>query len=493
MSPSEGDRRPRVSRRRERGTATLEYTAAFAMAALLAVGAILALKQGQLDVVARDAICKVKVAITGGSCSSSGQPGRTGQPPFDPKPPQCKISSHSQEVNSEVKIWFIKIGDNAGFLETKYSDGSVTYTATDGGSLGAEGGVGAKFDVGKLKAGADVDFGGGLKFKYGSTWTFKNQAEADAMKKQLDDYLTQQEIITHDPEAAAGLAIYPGLKDPPKPPNQSVSTFTVEGSVDGSVGISLPWDNNSSGSSGSSRSSGSSGSGDQNGQGGLPNLKLAKIGLGIGGNIDWSQITNNDTGAITYTTNYQGYAKGDGTLGPLQGQVKGLLGSQLSITRDKSGKITNVTITSTTSGSVSGSINTGQKDLGGQAKNGGGQGNVHVTTTSLPVTDDNQRAQLEQWLQQGAIVTPEMITPTTAAANDPIQNLFYQRGQVSQVDYNQVTDTEGFAAEVKLGVEFGIDLSYTDDKTTAVNADYLGAPDNSGVRQPVNFPECLGK
>lgn len=457
------------------------------MAAVVAVGAMLSLQHGQFDVMAQQAICKVKNAINGGSCTPGTNPGTTnGQQPVDPKPTKCKISTHSEEVNSEIKIAFIKIGDNAGFVETKYSDGTVTYTATDGSSLGAEGGVGAKFDVGKLKAGAEVNFGGGLKFKYGSTWTFKNQAEADKMKSDLNDYLAQQEAMKYDPESSLGYAIT-GYKDPPKPPDQSVSTFTVEGNVTGSIGLSLPWDKDSSGSG----DSGDSGDGDSGGS--LPNVKLAKAGATIGGNVDWTLLTNNDTGDTTYTTNYQGYAQADGTLGPLQGQIKGLDGSSLAITRDKSGKITKITITSTTSGSLSGSINGGQKDLGGQAKTGAGTGNVHVTTTTVPINTDGQRSEISQWLSNGAIITPDMITPTRATPGDPIQNLFYQQGQISQVDYDQVTDTEGFAAEVKLGVEFGVDFSSTDDTSTAVNASYFGAPDDSGVRQPVPFPECLGK
>lgn len=458
------------------------------MAAIVAVGAILSLEQSQFDVMAQQAICKVKNAISGGACSTSGNPtGTTGQQPVDPKPTKCKISTHSQEVNSEIKIAFIKIGDNAGFIETKYSDGTVTYTATDGSSLGAEGGVGAKFDVGKLKAGAEVNFGGGLKFKYGDTWTFKNQAEADKMESDLQDYLAQQEELKWDPDAGLAIAIT-GEKDPPKPPDQSVSTFTVQGNVTGSIGLSLPWDKDSS----DSADSGDSGGDDSNG-GKLPNLKLAKAGATIGGNVDWTLLTNNDTGDTTYTTNYQGYAQADGTLGPLQGQIKGLDGSSLSITRNKAGQITSVTITSTTSGSLSGSINGGQKDLGGESKTGGSTGNVHVTTTKVPINTDAQRSEISQWLSYGAIITPDMITPTTATPGDPIQNLFYQQGQISQVDYDQVTDTEGFAAEVKLGVEFGVDFSYTDDTSTAVNASYFDAPDDSGVRRPVPFPECLGK
>ena len=44
-----------------------------------------------------------------------------------------------------------------------------------------------------------MDFGAGVKFDYGSTWTFNNADEAAAMRKQLDDYLVEQEILKHDP------------------------------------------------------------------------------------------------------------------------------------------------------------------------------------------------------------------------------------------------------------------------------------------------------
>ena len=45
---------------------------------------------------------------------------------LDPKPKKCKITEHSEKVNSEITIGFVKIGDRAGFCETRGSDGSVT-------------------------------------------------------------------------------------------------------------------------------------------------------------------------------------------------------------------------------------------------------------------------------------------------------------------------------------------------------------------------------
>ena len=81
-----------------------------------------------------------------------------------------------------VKIAFLEFGENAGFVETTYSDGTVTYTATDGASVGVTTGVGGKLELGELEAGAKVDFGAGFQVDYGSTWVFKDADEAKAMR-----------------------------------------------------------------------------------------------------------------------------------------------------------------------------------------------------------------------------------------------------------------------------------------------------------------------
>ena len=147
------------------GAATLEYAAAVALAALF-VGAIVVTFSGlRIEAIAERAICSVKAILGGSSCSASqgNQPPTT--PPLDPKPKKCKITEHSEKVNSEIKIAFIKIGENAGFIETTYSDGTVTYTATDGAEVGLTGGFGGKLDIGKLERGVKVDFGAGVSVR----------------------------------------------------------------------------------------------------------------------------------------------------------------------------------------------------------------------------------------------------------------------------------------------------------------------------------------
>ena len=67
----------------------------------------------------------------------------------------------------------------------------------------------------------------------------------------------------------------------------------------------------------------------------------------------------------------------------------------------------------------------------------------------------------------------------------------YTNATVSNVEYSNVSDKTGFAAEVKIGVAFGVDFSLETSETKAEAANYLGVPGSDGVRSPVDFPECV--
>jgi hypothetical protein len=473
----------RLARQGNRGAATLEYAAAFALVAIL-VGGTSASARANTPAygnIVQEAICKVATAVgMEGGCSGGTGPTDPNTPPtdpeFDPKPKKCKVSEHGEEVNSEIKIAFIKFGENAGFIERTFSDGTVTYTATDGASLGVTGGFGGKLDLGKVERGAQVDFGAGVKFDYGSTWTFKNAEEAAAMRKQLDDYLMEQEIIKRDPYYSIKF-LWSDPKEPPKPPSQSVSTIETTLDAEGKLGLSLPWDS------------------DPNADSGVPNLKLADFGLKFGTTGKWTQIKDNETGNTTYTTGGDVFGEANANLGPAGGQLKGILGSSIAITRDKDNNIVSVTMVTTREGKATSSVNVGQGDLGGKGSDSDSASSVTVTTANLPVTTPEQRALVNQWLAAQAAdpngyVSPETFFPDTFVEGDPFQNLMYTNATVSNVEYNNVSDKTGFAAEVKLGVAFGVDLSLETTDSRAVDATYLDVPGSDGTRAPVDFPEC---
>lgn len=482
---------PRVGgRRAEAGSATLEYVAALALLGLL-VGAM-TLSMVSAGSALRTKVCEVYAAATavgtgagGASCATTDpgqgeQPSDPARPPFDPKPPKCKVGEHGEKVSSEVKIAFVKLGENAGFVETTYSDGTVTYTATDGASVGVTGGVGAKLDIGKVERGAKVDFGADFKVDYGSTWLFKDADEAAEMREQLDDYLAEQEIIKRSPSYSIKF-LWSDPKEPPKPPQQTVSTIELGGSAEGKVGLSLPWKQDPKGSSG------------------VPNLTLADFGLKFGGSGKWTQITDNVAETKTYTTAGEGYGQVNGTVGPYAGELKGVLGSSMSVTRDKDNQVTKITLVTTREGKATTTVNFGQKDLGGKGSDAGSASDLTVSTATLDVKTPEQRALADAWLatqasDPNAFVTPETFYPGTLVQGDPFQNLMYTDATVSNVEYDNVSDKQGFAAEVKLGIALGVDFSLETTDSKAVAATYLGAPaDGGGTRAPVDFADCLAK
>ncbi len=466
---------------RAAGAATLEYVSAVAIAAMF-VGAIVVTSSGlRMEAIAERAICSVKAILGGSGCSATDGSQPPANPPLDPKPKRCKITEHSEKVNSEIKIAFINIGENAGFIEATYSDGTVTYTATDGAEVGVTGGLGGKLDIGKLERGAKVDFGAGLKFDYGSTWVFKNADEAKAMREQLDKYLMEQEMLRHDSSGgyAIGLLIK-GATDPPKPPRQQVSTFEVSVDVGAKVGLSLPWDP------------------DPNSESGIPNLTLAEAGLKFGGSGKWTQIVDTETGTTTWTTAGEVFGQINGQGGPLAGELRAVLGSSMSITRDKDDQITKVTLVTTREGKATGTVNSGQKDLGGNVSDSNSAAVVTVTTTTLEVTTDAQRDLVNAWLAAQAndpdgAVSAETYYPDRLVPGDAFQNMMYTNATVSNVEYSNVTDKQGFAAEVKIGVAFGIDLSLETTDSRATDATYLDVPGQQSTRLPVAFDDCIAK
>jgi hypothetical protein len=123
---------------------------------------------------------------------------------------------------------------------------------------------------------------------------------------------------------------------------------------------------------------------------------------------------------------------------------------------------------------------------------------VTVTTTTLQVATDAQRALVNAWLAAQAndpdgAVSPQTYYPDQLVPGDAFQNLLYTNATVSNVQYSNVTDKDGFAAEVKIGVAFGIDLSLETSDSKATDATYLDVPGHDGTRPRVAFEECLQK
>jgi len=201
------------------------------------------------------------------------------------------------------------------------------------------------------------------------------------------------------------------------------------------------------------------------------------------------------TGNTTYTTGGEEFNQASGNAGPIGGELKKILGSSIAITRDKDNNIVKVALVTTREGKATSSLNVGQGDLAGKVSDSDSESSVTVSTASLDVSTPEHRALVNQWLaaQQNdprGYISPETLFPDRLVPGDAFQNLMYANATVSNVQYDNVSDKTGFAAEVKVGVAFGIDLSLETTDSRAVDASYLDVPGSNGTRPPVDFPEC---
>ena len=165
------------------------------------------------------------------------------------------------------------------------------------------------------------------------------------MRQQLDRYRNEQTLKFNSPVYHLWTILHGGSK-PPRPPDQSVVTLDLGGYLDGKAGVKLPWQKDGP----------TVPSPPVPGVSGVTPPAPPQVGVKFALNDRWTMITDSTKQTKTYTTTGEGYGQINGTVGPLKGEYKGLLGSSMSVTRDKDNQVTNVTLVSTTEnkGTVSG-------------------------------------------------------------------------------------------------------------------------------------------
>ena len=488
---------PTTRRRREAGATGLEYGAMIAVAALVVAMIAFAVSPAGSDV--RGHVCKAVADVfnTDAACGDGGGE-EEALPPEEPnfEPEKCKIHETGDKYSSVIKIGFIEIGENAGFVVTEYSDGTVTMTATNGSEIGATGGFGADAAWGAVEAGASVDFGGGVKFDYGSTWQFTDMDQATQFRDQLDDYLMDQWSMTHPVCTMGGCFPRPltGAKPPPVP-STTFGGIAITGDVTAELGISATT-----------------------GTAPLTQAQMTTQGVvgQIGGDAHWTVTNDNGNTADdpsddtrTYVTDMQLNGDLTGQIGLATGGTGGMVGMSYSITKDAEGNIIQVQIVSTSEvtsqsgGDVGGEVSQGggkDKDTAGGGITGGTtEGDVVVTETTLQIDPDDTASQqiVQDWMggdgdfAYPGLINLNMVNPAQADPSDPFAMLLHNNATSSSVAYDHVTDAQGFALNVKFGLAFGADFTMQSDETTATEATYLGAPQPDGTRPILDFSECV--
>ena len=486
-----------TARRRERGATAAEYVGIILLVGVVVAALALVVSSSSVTPQIQRAWCLITGAA-GASCGDgSTQAGdEDGLTDEDFEPDKCRISETGDKYSSVIKIGFIKIGENAGFVVTEYSDGTVTMMATNGSELGVTGGFGADAAWGQLEAGAKVDFGGGLKFDYGSTWSFESKDQADSFRQQLDDYLFDQWSMTH-PVCGMGVCMPRPIKgvEPPPVPSTTFGGIAVTGEVNAQLGISATT-----------------------GTAPLTQAQMTEQNVSgvLTADSKWT-LTNDNKGTPddarddtrTYVTAMTLNPKLTAQIGLATGGFGSMVGMSLSITKDADGKITQVKIVSTSEvtdssgGKGGGTVTNGSGDTktsgGGSISGGTTNGDVVVTENVLDLDPADAATQqvVTDWLggtgnyEWPGLVSLNAVDPSVADPSDPFAMLMHTEATSSSVAYDKVTDVQGFALNVKFGLAFGADFTMESSQTSATEAAYLGAPKPDGTRPAVPYEACV--
>jgi hypothetical protein len=484
-----------ASRRRsaaEDGAGAVEHVGVLVLVAALVAGLFVVALPDRVGEWARFAVCRL--FTVGGDCEQpvvvAPRPG-----PDDAAylPDACLLSEHGQHVSSQVKIAFFTFGQDYGFIEQEFADGSVRVTVVDGATIGLLKETGTNIiDLGKLgtdeAAGTEVKLDATLSFGYGDTWVFDSRQQADEMRAQLDEYLIQQVMRRNASMSGGGalgteLAIWiMGRAEPPKDPSITFSRVGISGSATGSAGLQSPLGTDADGG---------------------PTYLDPNVGFQLALDASYDVLIANDrdagTTSYTYTLSGHGRASVDVVVG--QGSLDGTTTGSVKVTRDTAtGDVVALELVTTREGGFDAGLTaTSPVDVAVSPSAGGtrGESTATVTTVRLDVTTAEERELVDGWLSgtNEQIVVPGRLTyssmvPTERASGDPFQNLLFERARVSQIQYDNVTDVRRFGLDLNAGYKFGFEVKLTDTSSHARDPHYLSAPRHDGTRSLLVDETC---
>ncbi|MFD9502057.1 hypothetical protein [Streptomyces sp. NPDC060035] len=478
---------------RDGGATATEYLGVIVLVVALISALAMAGIGGRIGEGIRCAISSLTGA--GAGCTTGGNGTAKPKTDADYEPKLCQISNVSDTAGGKVKIGWFEWGEEYGFQQkvaqantdvnedgkVDENDKLVYMTFTDAASAGVNASTpGVKLgSLGK----ADVDIGGGIKITNGDTWVFKSEADAQKMRDDIEEMKMWETSMTHSGGYGGGW--YSGMKWAEKKEDiekkigdKKISYSTIGLNVYADGGLSIK-------------------AGDD-----------TKLGAKLGGKAKFSPdvtITKDDVNgneSYTYTAKLELEGKVGGTAGPLGGTAgaKNTNTGAITVTRDqKTGKIVRIDMTKTvekTSTSDKGEAggDNGQKDKDkrggkGSVTDSSGETGIEVQTNSIVFgkeTDkatEDKRALAEQWLDgNGNNTAPfeymfgDKSLQKKPAGNDPFEQMMFQDGLSSTMQYHGETDAQEFGFEVSLGMSLGFSISDEHKKETLTDAQFLGAP-----------------
>ena len=463
-----GRRRRHLS---ESGQTTAEYLGVLVLVLAVVVALFLTGIPGTVSGGLQAAICR----ILGQSCPAQQSAPRS----FEPPP--CEKASRRTDDNGSVRVAFVKLGRDYSFARSEAADGETKITFIDGSEVALVAGAGGKL---RLQAGGRT-YGGrlaadgelGINAKGGDTWVFDSPEEAD----EFEDWLRREK---NEDRIGGLIPIYAGV-------NWAVEGITGEDDLP-EPRITFVQVGGGAEVTGSAQLGGAGASATAS--------AAALVGVEYDRetkqSTDYIQVDFGIDGNLTYV------AAGLGGGWEGSGVVK--------VTRDRDGEIVKVEIVDTSTVSVDGLLDIDTDNLtlaqlmdklkrdakvagGGSASATG----TIVSTTTLDVTSDRDRAIVDDWVDgfdeikaAGERAIDGGLPDDQRDALSPFGRLLYDQATVSVVEYDGDRSGLSLEAEIALGAKLGIDIGSTEESATAVNAWYLAGPEG-GRRVLVPFTACL--
>ena len=314
----------------ERGAASMEYVAMLLVAALFAGAVAVSIKPEWV----RYKVCQALVAISGeGSCSAPARP------PAQTPPKVCTINSStdSTTIHGGVKAAWFKADLEAGYgyryIELSDDTVNVELYYDVKGDAGASAGLG-----GNGKVGADISVTGSGKHQKGEIFHYDSLSAAQADQSRLKQYAEDKALSNFN------IGSEPKLEGARPTATSKVEEYALGGEAGGGF--------NPGGSAHKSTVAGLEGKSD--------------------GKVLFTRTVNQQTRSVTTKIETVGALKGTATVntpgsGPhlsanANGQKDGK--TSVSVTEDKSGKITELVITQSEAGGSGFGLEVGEGSTG---------------------------------------------------------------------------------------------------------------------------------
>ncbi|MCC2312738.1 hypothetical protein [Cellulomonas xiejunii] len=456
----------------DRGSGTIEFQGVLVVAALL-IGAVV----GSVVVFpeyTQAALCRITDVVGGGGdCAVDVT---ADGPPTDEQlqPPVCMLAQTSEGGGVGVDIGFVKLGADWGLQVTEFND-EYHARVTNGASGGVQAEAKGKGGVVDVSASASAE----LTYQHGDTWIVPKD-EWPEFERNAKDYFDQSGWRW------LGAGSWWGASEP-RPPD--VTSHEGGGRAQVAANAKVDRDIEAADPKRGGR------------------ITAAGASAQASGSVSVKRERNAQDDSVTWTYTMTGSASAEASVVVAGGSAQVSREGSLSVKRDASGALLEITFDTVARGGVSGTMGLDvELDKTGSGRHaaphttspsfsGGRDSNdVVVTTTVLEITNEN-REFVEEWLavRDGgfdAALPMSPVIPSSPSPDDAMLQELYERGKTSRNVY-EATDTSSSAGVgVSAGVGGGFEVNGNTGTRQVAEAHFLGSPRANGERPFLPHTKC---